>query len=91
MPPKRNPIITNQSITDLSVDNLRRLVREEVQSTMRDELNDLTNHLGKIESDVKLLCEFKAKVDPSKTLIRVSDWVTCTIIRSPWSKSICKM
>ena len=69
MPPKRNPSITNQSITDLYVDDLRRLVREEVQSTIRDELNDLTNRLGKIEADVKLLCEFKAKVDAVENAI----------------------
>ena len=64
MPPKRQPVIT-----DLSVEDLRRLVRNEVQSTMRDELSDVTNRLDKIESDMKLLCDFKAKIDDVENAI----------------------
>ena len=66
MPPKRQPVIT-----DLSVEDLRRLVRNEVQSTMRDELSDVTNtnRLDKIESDMKLLCDFKAKMDDVENAI----------------------
>ena len=57
MPPKRQP-----SVTDLTVEELRRLIREEVQTSMRDELSDLSSRLDNIEHQVTSLNEFKATI-----------------------------
>ena len=57
MPPKRQP-----SVTDLTAEELRRLIREEVQTSMRDELSDLSSRLDNIEHQMKSLNEFKATI-----------------------------
>ena len=57
MPPKRQP-----SVTDLTVEELRRLIREEVQTSMRDQLSDLSSRLDNIEHQMKSLNEFKATI-----------------------------
>ena len=58
MPRKHHP-----SITDLSVEDLRRLVCNEVESTIKDELIDLTNRLEKTNWTWNLLRDFKVKID----------------------------
>ena len=79
MPPKRQP-----SVTDLTVEELRRVIREEVQSSIKDELNDLNSRLENIEVEMKSLSEFRATISAvekaiSHTSQRMDDFYRHTI------------
>ena len=79
MPPKRQP-----SVTDLTVEELRRLIRGEVQSSIKDELSDLNSRLENIEAEMKSLSEFKATISAvekaiSHTSQRMDDFYRHTI------------
>ena len=73
MPPKRDTSRNSQSdsgpITDLSQNELRRLIREEVKATIKDEVDALSSRLGNIEQQMKLLAELKATVNAVETSI----------------------
>ena len=79
MPSKRQP-----SVTDLTVEELRRLIREEVQSSLKDELGDLNSRLENIEIEMKSLSEFKATISAvekgiSHTSQRMDDFYRHTL------------
>ena len=67
MPPKRDTSRNSQSdsglITDLSQNELRRLIREEIKATIKDEVDTLSSRLGNIEQQMKLLADLKATVN----------------------------
>ena len=73
MPPKRDTSRNSQSdsgpITDLSQNELRRLIREEVKATIKDEVDALSSRLGNIEQQMKLLADLKATVNAVETSI----------------------
>ena len=59
MPPKRDTSRSSQSdsgpINDLSQNELRRLIWEEIKATIKDEVDTLSSRLGNIEQQMKLL------------------------------------
>ena len=71
MPPKRDTSRNSQSdsgpITDLSQNELRRLIRE-VKATIKDAM-DALSRLGNIEQQMKLLADLKATVNAVETSI----------------------
>ena len=73
MPPKRDTTRNSQSdsssITDLTINNLRRLIREEVKSTIKDEVDTLSARLGNIEQQMQILTDLKATVNAVETSI----------------------
>ena len=73
MPPKRDTSRNSQSdsgpITELSQNELRRLIREEVKATIKDEVDALSSRLGNIEQQMKLLADLKATVNAVETSI----------------------
>ena len=73
MPPKRDTTRSSQSdsgsITDLTINDLRRLIREEVKSTIKDEVDTLSARLGNIEQQMQILMDLKATVNAVETSI----------------------
>ena len=88
MPPKRNTSRNSQSdsgpITDLSQNELRRLIQEEVKATIKDEVDALSSRLGNIEQQMKLLADLKATVDAVETSITYTSGRIDDLCKNSW-------
>ena len=65
----RNSQSDSGSITDLTINDLRRLIREEVKSTIKDEVDTLSARLGNKEQQMQILTDLKDTVNAVETSI----------------------